>query len=579
MSSLRYVQGSGPHIASPGVASGSDDDHVTDYNLSPSLQTKPLPTGTHFYTWPADSEAPLSSPPSSASGLTFSDPVIGPEHEGNEPYNEIQDLSDQIKHWTLADKIFGDLQDEPDFPRLYDTYVVRENISPEDWQATKIYIETHPLLLRCVSFVYDPEMGKLKVHSPSGLHQSVNDSVLGQLSGNIQVKRPQAITMDLERGLITDNVAHTPDIVVSVVTRKRLREGDIFMSRDVSVNETSFTQSEDDMLSQLLVAMKKEPDADQSPLLFTGIDIERLPFIDPDPNSPDAVPDDGGFIRGAGGANDILSTGWKRGDRVIVPRLRAKWFVFLPEDEEQLEYGLTHHHDSHDWTVWGLAVQIQEEYEAGSEAEQSLQQVLRRWVKATISIREAAHSQRIRALLSEADKTLADDVIKELEGLLLNPPDFTEPPVPNPIPFFIEDIWGGARQKAHDDVSRHMYRADNNRKPRTKSMENEECLQILNSLKRVKAHHEQDGDTDVLKNFRKRQRINTPPRNLSPPPPRRVPGRLKAENFVDESTDDEEPKVRSGGSARSFELPRPLADTNIYSLATGRTLRSEAKRD
>ncbi|KAH9926365.1 uncharacterized protein B0H18DRAFT_954689 [Fomitopsis serialis] len=568
------------HLKTTGsVDSTSDDSHVVAHPTSPS--SKHLPTITDRGIWPGHPDvAPFSSPPSSEGGATLSSPELGPLHDREETsydYDGIQRLHDTILQWHLAEKIFGDLLNVSNFPLIYDHHIRRHNISPQDWKETQTYLQQHLYIVRCLSFIYNPTMATVDVYSPTSLHQIVTNSMDKNIVRMSKVNGPQTISIDGARGLITDNVGHTPDSVISISTTRRLPSGDlIYIARDTSVGETSFTQVLEDMLGQIHVAMGSGRDDKIVPLLFTGINIETEDYIDPDPEH--SAPDAGGFIKGGGAANDVLSTGWKRGGEVLMKRAKAQWYMFIPEDREELGGCLKIWHERKDWVIWKYGVPIQRVYEPGTHAFDAREFALGRYRAAIAKIRAAAHNQRILALLMEADQTGNAAVLKELSPAdLADNINFEEPPIPDPIPDFITDVEVGARQKAQDHWNRHGYRAEtNNVVPLNDSQERAQYRKFMESLKRVLEEDEAPGDAEVIADFRKRQRFSTP----SPPPPPKPPQppRLKVEDSPEEDEHSETSDEHSGGSAQSsFDVPRSLAKTDEYALATGRTLRSEAR--
>ncbi|KAH9910583.1 uncharacterized protein B0H18DRAFT_963097 [Fomitopsis serialis] len=562
MPSIRYIHGRRPHIATGSVDSSSDDSHFIDYAHPASQHSKDLPTLFDQDIWQGDTDtdtytqvAPFpSSPPSSASGAsasgaTLSSPVLEPR------YKDIQDQRDSVRLWDLADKIFGDLLDSIDFPLIYDRHIRRHHITEQDWQETKTYLEQHTYIVHSLSFFYDPVMATLDIYSPTSLHQIVNDSMVNRYTESVQVKQHQAISIDGARGLITDNIGHTPDSVLSISTTRRLPDGDlIYVARDTGVTETSFTQSVDDMVGQ----------RSTDPLLFTGINIDTEDFIEPD--AEHAAPDSGGFIKGGGAANDVISTGWKRGDRVLIKRVKAQWFMFLPEEREDVARCLKEYHNARDWVVWKYGVH---HYEAGSEAFIAHDHALRRYREAIIRIRAVAHNQRVLAILMEAEQTRDKSVLNELkESDVADDLTFDDPPIPDPIPSFIRDIQVGVRQKAQDDWSRHTYRVEtNNAATLNDAEERSQYRRVMETLKRVLDDDVADGDEQALADFRKRQRFNTP--SPPPPPKPRQPPRLKVEDFPEEELSSSEPSGSGSSAKSSFEQPRGMADANEYALATG----------
>ncbi|TFY56606.1 hypothetical protein EVJ58_g7533 [Rhodofomes roseus] len=282
MSSIRYVYGHGPHIvADP----GSDEGHVSCTHFD-GLPSKAQPAITDDGVWEGDTEGASLSPPLSSASDPTSSPVLGPGH-----YDDIVELGGAIKKWHFADKIFGELLEEPDFPRLFNTLIIRNNITEQDWKATRLFIEDHMLLLRYLSFVYNPAMGNLEVYGPSSLHQIVNDSMTNAVNSAVTVSSPQAVSMDGTRGLLNDNVGHTLDTVMTIATTKRLSTTDsIRIVRDTFVNETSYTQILKNVLNQLHVAMRVCHN--RGPLLFTAINLEELEYKDPDKDKSE--PDDKG---------------------------------------------------------------------------------------------------------------------------------------------------------------------------------------------------------------------------------------------------------------------------------------------
>ncbi|KAH9910448.1 uncharacterized protein B0H18DRAFT_1130110 [Fomitopsis serialis] len=572
MPSIRYIHGRRPHIATGSVDSSSDDSHFIDYAHPASQHSKDLPTLFDQDIWQGDTDtdtytqvAPFpSSPPSSASGAsasgaTLSSPVLEPR------YKDIQDQRDSVRLWDLADKIFGDLLDSIDFPLIYDRHIRRHHITEQDWQETKTYLEQHTYIVHSLSFFYDPVMATLDIYSPTSLHQIVNDSMVNRYTESVQVKQHQAISIDGARGLITDNIGHTPDSVLSISTTRRLPDGDlIYVARDTGVTETSFTQSVDDMVGQMGVSMGV---SDRPiPLLFTGINIDTEDFIEPD--AEHAAPDSGGFIKGGGAANDVISTGWKRGDRVLIKRVKAQWFMFLPEEREDVARCLKEYHNARDWVVWKYGVPIQHHYEAGSEAFIAHDHALRRYREAIIRIRAVAHNQRVLAILMEAEQTRDKSVLNELkESDVADDLTFDDPPIPDPIPSFIRDIQVGVRQKAQDDWSRHTYRVEtNNAATLNDAEERSQYRRVMETLKRVLDDDVADGDEQALADFRKRQRFNTP--SPPPPPKPRQPPRLKVEDFPEEELSSSEPSGSGSSAKSSFEQPRGMADANEVAKRT-----------
>ncbi|KAH9842050.1 uncharacterized protein C8Q71DRAFT_854406 [Rhodofomes roseus] len=557
MSSIRYVYGHGPHIvADP----GSDEGHVSCTHFD-GLPSKAQPAITDDGVWEGDTEGASLSPPLSSASDPTSSPVLGPGH-----YDDIVELGGAIKKWHFADKIFGELLEEPDFPRLFNTLIIRNNITEQDWKATRLFIEDHMLLLRYLSFVYNPAMGNLEVYGPSSLHQIVNDSMTNAVNSAVTVSSPQAVSMDGTRGLLNDNVGHTLDTVMTIATTKRLSTTDsIRIVRDTFVNETSYTQILKNVLNQLHVAMRVCHN--RGPLLFTAINLEELEYKDPDKDKSE--PDDKGFVAGCGEGNDILSTGWKRGGEVLVGRLQAQLFVFIPEDRQELRHCLDNYSVPQDWVHWRYCVPIQRRYEEGSEVAQVRDHVVNKYQGAIRDIREAAHNQRLSAMLSEVIKTNDKHLIRRAVKELEETPNFSHPSIPDPIPSLANDIWIAAYQMAEDKWANHGYRIDNNDPDAPAGADERAMLrEVAASMKRRLDNTEKDGDDEIIASFRKKQRVNTPP-------PQTNPVQLQEDAHSDESANSSFEPQSGGSGDSSFEAPLNLITGDLTLLATGRELRSE----
>ncbi|KAH9916360.1 uncharacterized protein B0H18DRAFT_1124265 [Fomitopsis serialis] len=563
MSSIRYVHGRDPHIvADP----GSDDRHVIDYAHHYRLSSKDTPTISDL--WEGDTEGASLSPPSSASGPTFS-----PEPGEKGLYEDIAELGNTIKQWHLADKIFGALLEKDGFPWLFNTIISHDNITIQDWQETRAFLEDHTLLLRYLSFAYDPAMRKLDVFGPSNLHQVVTNSMTKAVSSTVQPSSAQVVLMDGARALINDNVGYIPDAVMTIGVTKKLSTNDpINVTLDTFVTETSYTQTLKKMLKKLLIAMVKQG---EGPLLFTGINIDELDYIDP--TKDNSKPDDKGFVAGGGEENDVLCTGWKRGDEVLVGRLKGQWFVFIPEDRDGLQEALDTYTVIDDWMKWFYCVPIQHEYPEGSDVAAVRDAVVKKYRGAIRNIREEAHNQRLHALLLEAIKKRKADLVASLRRQLLETPDFFDPPIPDPIPSFVNDIWGGARHMVEDIFNGRGYRAnDSNSNAPRGAAKRAALLEVADSLKRQLEEDEKAGDAEIIDSFCKKQRMNTPP------PPVHLQEGASQETLIgdkghsDDSANSSFDSQGSGESAGSaFDLNLALAD--FRSLATSRETRSDTR--
>ncbi|KZT68824.1 hypothetical protein DAEQUDRAFT_766021 [Daedalea quercina L-15889] len=371
--------------------------------------------------------------------------------------------------------------------------------------------------------------------------------------------------MDRARGLINYNVGHILDAVMTICMTKRLSETDsIHIIRDTFVNETSWTQTLKKMLER------------RGPLLFTAINIEELPYINT--GTDKLKPYDRGFVAGGGKGNNILSNGWKRGEEVLVGRL-STIVVLIPSARSGLRQCLNAYSEPSDWVHWLYCVPIKREYPEGSYVARVRDHVVNKYRCAIRGILKAAHNQCLIAKPMEAVQTDNKDlfVMKELGDT----PDFFYPPIPDPIPTFVNDIWVSARQMAEDKWNDYGYRVDDNDPDAPGGAE--ECamlLKIAESMKRRLDKTETDGNDGVIESFRKKQRLNTPP------PPQTEPVQLQddvsqetligdkvhTDNSANNSANSSF-ESQSGGSAdSSFDEDVGLGTVDVLSLATAHEL-------
>ncbi|KAH9913393.1 uncharacterized protein B0H18DRAFT_960390 [Fomitopsis serialis] len=508
---------------------GSDDGHVIDAKDLPAIPSQGI--------WEGELEA--SDPPSS--------PGLGPAHAHGQKgrYVDIVDLANKISHWPLADKIFGDLQERPGFPRLYDTSTVRLNISSQDWQATRQFIQDQPSLLHCLSFVYNPAMSNLTVYGPTSLHQWVNNCLAGQVGDAAVVSPSQVIRMDGARGLLTANVAHIPDAVMTVSTSKKLSPTRlIHISRDTYVNETSYTQILKKVLPQIHTTMCVKHK--RGPLLFTVINLEELAYIDPDEEN--SQPDEDGFVAGGG----MVTTS--------VYRLEAR----RPEDRADLEVCLRRFWEKKDWQIWNYCVPVQHRYIAGSTVAELHDHVV--------------------------NKTNDAPLIHRLENEARDTPNFSLPAIPDPIPKLVDDIQIAAYQLAVDKWNNSNYRVDDNL-PEDALKGADERAMILEVAKCLKCRLDgplSSGEDDIIANFNKRRRANTLPLQTESvllqddtSQETLVTDRVHSDDSANTSanTSFESQSGQSSHSAHSsYDDDDNLRTADILSLATGRELRSETRR-
>ncbi|KAH9913219.1 uncharacterized protein B0H18DRAFT_1126498 [Fomitopsis serialis] len=349
MASSQYTRLHSPRIASP---SGDDDLGRTEHYVDPAAQKSPLRVETRataersFSAYP---DAPLSSSPPSPGGHTFSSPLLHPARQVQHRDTDIPDIdhhlqgpsnegdsrrhyvADVILCWPLAEQVFGPLLQEPDFPVLFGKHMIRHNVSEALWTDICSYVDNNLEILKYFSFYYNPSQQSLTVMAPLALHELVTAAILkAAQDGRIDVDDNQTLIIDHSRAIKDAVSRHQPDGIVcvkySVVVKPA--EGNqpprkILKTDDVIVVQIGDAERIDHMLDQTQKGM-----VEAGPVLFIAVKITEHKYIEPE----DPQPDDDGFIPGAGAANDIICTGYKRNGRVLIGRLRATFFAFLASD-------------------------------------------------------------------------------------------------------------------------------------------------------------------------------------------------------------------------------------------------------
>ncbi|KAH9911751.1 uncharacterized protein B0H18DRAFT_961811 [Fomitopsis serialis] len=483
--------GDNPHAHPGQVVHTRNPSDTSDNDLFVPVKIG-VPFSVEPYGEDTDHGSTFGSPTTSVGGLTFSTASIGRTNSSPplcssypsravDSDGEVEALALAIKDWHLADEVFGDLLEDPEFPQIYNKQIERR-YTQEQWAILREYLVDHKQLLRYLWFYYDEDMETLNVGGPSGLHQI---ATMSTSHSAIQVLEPtllsehQYLKVDGERIVINKWSAQKADclLAVSFVVLDPESHGVLIHSnKDLILVQTSYSQSLDKVLHKVYKSMP--PLNSPMPVAYVIINIEESAYVD----DPNAKPGPQDFIPGGGYANDVLSTGWKKGENAYVGQIRGQWLMFRGTEEERnrLREGLRLKRTAADWIREGFGVDLCHKYDTSNVLQDQHDGLFAKWEEVMI---ECA-----RVIGAQADSC---DLDMDLAGLpeRTPPPPTRVPIVEDPFPVAVKFIGMGAHQKAMDDYA----------------------MQSENHLTSFSAHTPSREDTERVRKAYKRSRDNDVP--------------------------------------------------------------------
>ena len=232
-------------------------------------------------------------------------------------------------------------------------------------------------LINPFRFHYLRDDQTLLVMSPQALHEIVNDAVVKVCeSSALNVDPHQTVLIDRNRTVAPDDTERQmPDGIVSIKYEKTFKVDNEDMKvvnlDDVFVIQVSDSQSIKLMVgevrgeqtsnacytilivlnvaTQLRKAMADEPGG---PVLFIGVNTQEDSYLDPPEGVEHPHLNSDGFIPGAGAANNVLCTGFKRNNLRLLGRIKATLFVFLASDLKDLCDVQERMQGANDWMPW-----------------------------------------------------------------------------------------------------------------------------------------------------------------------------------------------------------------------------------
>ena len=232
-------------------------------------------------------------------------------------------------------------------------------------------------LINPFRFHYLRDDQTLLVMSPQALHEIVNDAVVKVCeSSALNVDPHQTVLIDRNRTVAPDDTERQmPDGIVSIKYEKTFKVDNEDMKvvnlDDVFVIQVSDSQSIKLMVGEvrgeqtsnacytILIVLnvatqlrKAMADEQGGPVLFIGVNTQEDSYLEHPEGLEHPHLNSDGFIPGAGAANNVLCTGFKRNNMTLLGRIKATLFVFLRDDLDKLSMILDQMGTANDWRPW-----------------------------------------------------------------------------------------------------------------------------------------------------------------------------------------------------------------------------------